>query len=101
MRFLPKVPPPTRYASAFALVAVALVAAPPARLTAQVPSPTEFFGFPMGAETKLANWDDLTAYYEALAGTSDRVAVDTLGPTTRGRPFVMLTITSPGEPRRA
>ena len=29
------------------------------------------------------------------AGVSDRVAVDTLGPTTVGNPFVMLTITSP------
>ncbi len=115
MRLLPNAPPPTRSAvsspgaafasatrasAALALAALALATAPPARLTAQVPSPTDFFGFPMGAETKLANWDDLTAYYETLARTSDRVAVDTLGPTTRGRPFVMLTITSPANHAR-
>ncbi len=69
-------------------------------LKGQVPTPTEHFGFPMGAERRLANWDDLTAYYEVLAHTSDRVAVDTLGPTTRGRPFVMLTITSPANHAR-
>ena len=98
MRLMPKAPPPIRSAAA---LAIALFAAPPAKLTAQVPSPTEFFGFPMGAETKLANWDDLTAYYETLARTSDRVALDTLGPTTMGRPFVMLTITAPANPASA
>ena len=66
----------------------------------QVPTPSDHFGFPIGAERQLANWDDLTAYYEVLAHTSDRVAVDTLGPTTRGRPFVMLTITSPANHAR-
>ena len=66
----------------------------------QVPTPADHFGFPMGAERQLANWDDLTSYYEVLAHTSDRVTVDTLGPTTRGRPFVMLTITSPANHAR-
>ncbi|MXV94315.1 MAG: peptidase M14, partial [Gemmatimonadetes bacterium] len=88
-----------------AIAAAAASAALQAGLTTegvrgQVPTPTDQFGFPMGAERRLANWDDLTAYYEVLAHTSDRVAVDTLGPTTRGRPFVMLTITSPANHAR-
>ena len=66
----------------------------------QVPSPEEHFGFEMGAANRLANWDDLTSYYEALSNAGDRVAVDTLGPSTKGRPFVMLTITSPENHRR-
>lgn len=85
------------------LTVMGLVAAIPPRppsLTAQVPTPTDHFGFPMGAAGKLANWDGLTAYCEALAHTSDRVTVDTLGPTTMGRPFVMLTITSPANHAR-
>ena len=81
-------------------VALALLAGIPAAAASQVPTPADHFGFAAGAEGKLANWDDLTSYYEALARTSDRVAVDTLGPTTRGRPFVMLTITSPGNHAR-
>ena len=81
-------------------VAAILAAAPPTALAAQVPSPAAHFGFPMGAAGRLANWDDLTAYYETLARTSDRVTVDTLGPTTMGRPFVMLTITSPANHAR-
>lgn len=66
----------------------------------QVPSPADHFGFAMGTAGKLANWDELSAYYEALARAGDRVAVDTLGFSTAGRPFVMLTITSPENHRR-
>ena len=59
-----------------------------------VPTPRSHFGFEMGADRKLANWDQLTAYYEKIAQASPRVQVDTLGSTTMGRPFIMLTITS-------
>jgi murein tripeptide amidase MpaA len=59
-----------------------------------VPTPQAHFGFEMGADRKLANWDQLTAYYEKVAEASPRVQVDTLGSTTMGRPFIMLTITS-------
>ncbi|NNM32611.1 MAG: peptidase M14, partial [Gemmatimonadetes bacterium] len=60
-----------------------------------VPSPTDHFGFDVGTPGRLATWDQLSGYYDALARASDRVVVDTLGLTTKGRPFVMLTITSP------
>jgi hypothetical protein len=60
-----------------------------------VPTPAAHFGFEIGTDRKLANWDQLTAYYEQLAEGSARVRVDTLGSSTRGLPFIMLTITSP------
>ncbi len=62
---------------------------------AQVPTPTSHFGFEIGADRKLADWPQLTSYYEKLARTSPRVKVDTIGRTTMGAPFVMLTVTSP------
>lgn len=65
-----------------------------------IPSPQQYFGFEMGSDRQLANWDELTAYYEELARRSERVIVDTLGATTTGQPFVMLTITSPGNHAR-
>jgi len=71
----------------------ALLASPLA--AQQVPTPKEHFGFELGEDGKLADWNQLTAYYEKLAHTSPRVKLDTLGRTTLGRPFVMLTITSP------
>ena len=82
------------------ILGLAVFAGLPAVASAQIPTPAEHFGFDVGTAGKLANWDRLTSYYEALARTSDRVAVDTLGPTTAGRPFVMLTITSPGNHER-
>jgi hypothetical protein len=60
-----------------------------------VPTPQEHFGFEIGTDRRLADWEALTEYFERLAQASERVVVDTLGPTTDGRPFVMLTITSP------
>ena len=60
-----------------------------------IPTPLEHFGHEIGEHRKLADWGALTSYFEVLAAASGRVEVDTLGATTAGRPFVMLTITSP------
>ena len=81
-----------------ALIASIMVALPAA--AQNVPSPLQHFGFEMGQDRKLADWGQLTSYYEKLAQTSQRVSVDTLGLTTMGRPFVMLTITSPANHAR-
>lgn len=80
---------------------VFLMMAPTASAWAQVvPTPASHFGFQVGADRKLANWDQLTSYYEAVARASDRVVLDTLGASTMGRPMVMLTITSPANHAR-
>ncbi len=66
-----------------------------AELFAQgIPTPKEFFGFEMGTEKKLANWTTLTRFYEELASSSGRVRVDTLGTSTMGHPFIMVTVSS-------
>lgn len=64
------------------------------------PSPREHLGFDVGADFKLAGWDTITAYFNRLALASPRLAVDTLGRTTRGRPFVVLTVTAPNNMAR-
>jgi hypothetical protein len=61
----------------------------------QVTSPEEAFGFKPGADRKLADWLELTAYYQKLASQTDRVRYAELGKTTEGRPFVALTISAP------
>jgi len=65
-----------------------------------IPSPRDHFGFEIGEHKKLADWGQLTSWYEVLANGSPRVTVDTLGPTTLGAPFVMLTVTSEENQRR-
>ena len=76
-----------------AILAVSI--AVPSLHAQSVPTPREHFGFEIGEDRRLADWGDLTSYFELLARTSERVVVDTLGPATMGNPFVMLTITSP------
>jgi hypothetical protein len=80
------------------LVATALAttfAAPRSEAQQRVPSPESHLGFPVGADRRLADWEEITGYLGALASASDRVLLDTLGSTTLGRPFVALTISSP------
>ena len=74
-----------------AILSVFVILAP--SLAAQrIPSPQQYFGFEMGSDRRLANWDELTSYYEELAERSQRVIVDTLGATTTGEPFVLSLI---------
>ncbi len=58
-------------------------------------TPADAFGFEPGTDRKLADWKDLTAYYQKLASESDRVRYQELGKTMEGRPFVMLTVSAP------
>jgi hypothetical protein len=58
-------------------------------------SPEKFFGFQMGADRKLANWDKLLEYYRLLAKASDRMRLVELGKTSEGRPYVAIFISSP------
>ena len=42
---------------------------------ADIPSPTEFFGFAMGTSQKLARWGQIVEYFELLQSESDRIQV--------------------------
>src|SRR5687767_1245799 len=60
-----------------------------------LPSPEQFFGFQMGADRKLANWDKLHQYYQLLSKSSDRMKLVELGKSSEGRPYIALFISSP------
>ena len=62
---------------------------------AALPSPEKFFGFRMGADRKLANWDRLLGYYNTLAKASTKVKLVELGKSSEGRPYIALFISSP------
>ena len=59
------------------------------------PSPSELLGKRLGEDRVLADWGEAVRYLEALAAASDRVRVERVGKTTEGRPFLLVTITSP------
>ena len=58
-------------------------------------SPEQFFGFQMGADRKLANWDRLHEYYQLLAKSSNKMKLVELGKSSEGRPYIALFISSP------
>jgi hypothetical protein len=58
-------------------------------------TPEQYFGFQMGADRKLAGWDKLHAYYQALDQASDRMQMVELGKSSEGRPYVAIFISSP------
>ena len=62
--------------------------------------PSDFLGFEPGADSLLADWSQVATYLSGLAQQSPYVHVDTLGRTTLGRPFQLLTITSPANQAR-
>ena len=63
--------------------------------TSDLPSPEQFFGYRMGEDRKLANWDKLVEYYQALAKTAKNLRLVELGKSSEGKPYIALFISSP------
>lgn len=57
-------------------------------------SPEGQFGFRMGEDRKLVNWEQLGGYFQYLDQASERLQVVELGKTTLNRPMLMLIISS-------
>ena len=81
------------------MVALSIVLAGTACTQNQVTSPEEQFGFEIGTDYELINYEELHEYWIKLAGESDRMVLDTLGLTEEGRPHIQAIITSPDNHR--
>jgi len=79
--------------TALLLLALIQAAEPPIR-------PSAYLGFEPGADSMLADWKQVSGYMNSLAQRSPYVRVDTLGRTTEGRPFLLMTITAPANQAR-
>src|SRR5688572_18533810 len=84
----------TTHALAALLGAASLALLTSGNAAAQIPSPREHLGFEIGADRQLADWGQIVGYFSRLAAASPEVELDTLGPTTQGRPLILATITS-------
>jgi hypothetical protein len=62
---------------------------------AHIPAPDEVLGFVPGDDRKLASWNQVLKYFDALAKASDRVKFEALGKSTMDKPFGMVTISAP------
>ena len=57
-------------------------------------SPEARFGFRMGTDRRLIDWNEVSDYFNMLDEQSERVLVQGLGKTTLGRPFLLAIISS-------
>ena len=77
------------------LLAALLVLPAGAQQPPAIPTPEEFFGFPMGADRQLAHWDQMVDYINLIGERSDRVHVRELGKSTLGHPYLLATVSTP------
>ena len=60
----------------------------------KIKSPSEFLGFEVGADRKLADYAQISEYFHALDAASERVEVKSLGRTTLNKDMIMAVISS-------
>jgi hypothetical protein len=61
-----------------------------------VPSPSEFLGYVVGAPRKLTYYTEIEAYMRALADASPRVTLESMGRTNEGREMIVVLIAEDG-----
>ncbi|HEX6314029.1 MAG TPA: M14 metallopeptidase family protein [Gemmatimonadaceae bacterium] len=75
---------------------IGLTGASPAQATAQgVPTPASVFGFPVGADSQLATYDQSIDYFRRLDAASDHVRLIEVGKTSFGKTWTVALISSP------
>ena len=84
-----------RKSFSLSIVTLSIVLAGTACTQNQATSPEEQFGFAIGTDYELINYEQLHEYWIKLASESDRMVLDTLGLTEEGRPHIQAIITSP------
>ncbi len=57
-------------------------------------TPAEFFGYPLGDDPRVPDWDRIVAYFEHLSQTSDHVRYEIVGRTSQDRPLILATVSS-------
>lgn len=60
-----------------------------------IPSPQSVLGFPIGADFKLATYDESLDYFRRLDAASDRLRLINIGSTSEGRDWYVALISSP------
>ncbi len=72
-----------------------LLLAAPGLFSQSLPSPEQTFGFQMGADRKLINWEQIVSYFKMLDRDAPRVKLVEIGRTTLDRPMIMAIISTP------
>src|SRR5438105_2539799 len=77
------------------LVLLATITAPRQSRVTAIPTPDSVFGFPPGADYKLATYDQSIAYFKKLAASSRSIKLFEAGRTTQGRTMYFALISAP------
>ncbi|HEX5073818.1 MAG TPA: M14 metallopeptidase family protein [Gemmatimonadaceae bacterium] len=78
------------------LVATVLANAPAGNAQQpSIPTPESSLGFAVGADFKLATYDESIAYFQKLAASSNRIRLVDVGKTSTGHPWTLAIISSP------
>jgi len=85
-----------RFAVLAHAVLVAVLAATRVRAQpAAIPTPESSLGFTVGADFKLATYDESIAYFQKLAAASNRIRLVDVGKTSTGHAWTLALISSP------
>lgn len=79
----------------FTLILITVILLPGLTADEPLPSPEKVFGFRMGTDRKLIDWNQISSYFFTLDKVSDKIMVRELGKTTLGKPFLLAVISSP------
>lgn len=60
----------------------------------EIPSPKSVLGFQPTTDKTIADWSQITTYFQKLDQASDKVIVKEIGKTTLGKPFIVAFISS-------
>ncbi|MGH7627494.1 MAG: M14 family metallopeptidase [Gemmatimonadaceae bacterium] len=74
---------------------VLLTAATGVKAQQRITTPRQQFGFDIGADYHLVNYEQMVAYWKKLDQQSNRMTLVRIGTTAEGRPMMMAIITSP------
>jgi len=85
----------SRLRMAFGLFISIAVIVPLASFSQELISPDDYLGFQIGADKKLADYEEVKGYLEKLAEASPWVDLWDIGKTTLGKPFIMTVISTP------
>jgi len=75
-------------------VALATPLLPATAQQAALPTPESVLGYPVGADFKLADYDESIRYFQRLAGASNRIKLVDVGRTSNGKPWTLAFISS-------
>lgn len=78
------------------IIVLTLVCAPLLSGAGRIPTPETVFGFPPGADDRLATYDQAIAYFRKLAVASGYVRLLEAGRTTQGRTIYYALVSHPG-----